>query len=161
VASQSFCEMLGYAEDVLRTMTFQEITRPEDLAAGLALLEETLAGRRSSYRIPRRYIHADGHLVWGDLSVALLRSEEGSPRARPGSPPLIEQVALRPCRDPQPRAECNAYLETPRRRDLTCATTTAPPRPPSVLATTSTNVAVRSGRTSPWISSTAPAMTKA
>ncbi|GAW51813.1 MULTISPECIES: sensor histidine kinase [unclassified Nocardioides] len=79
VANRAFCEMLGYPEQVLRTMTFQEITYPEDLAADLALLEETLAGARSSYRIRKRYIHADGHLVWGDLSVALLRSEDGSP----------------------------------------------------------------------------------
>jgi hypothetical protein len=101
VANRAFREMLGYPEDVLRTMTFQEITHPEDLAADLALLEETLAGGRSSYRIRKRYIHADGHLVWGDLSVALLRSEGVLPRACPRSPPLIEQVALRPCRDPR------------------------------------------------------------
>jgi two-component system phosphate regulon sensor histidine kinase PhoR len=79
VANRAFCEMLGYAEDALRTMTFQQITYPEDLAADLALLEETLAGGRSSYRMRKRYIHADGHLVWGDLSVALLRSDDGAP----------------------------------------------------------------------------------
>ena len=27
----------------------------------------------------KRYLHADGSVVWGDLSVALLRGEDGSP----------------------------------------------------------------------------------
>jgi hypothetical protein len=42
VANRAYCEVLGYAEDVLRTMTFQEITRPKDLAA------DSLCSRRRS-----------------------------------------------------------------------------------------------------------------
>jgi two-component system phosphate regulon sensor histidine kinase PhoR len=77
--NRALCDMLGHSEDQLRRMTFQELTHPADLAADLALLAETLAGERSSYRIRKRYLHADGHVVWGDLSVALLRADDGSP----------------------------------------------------------------------------------
>jgi two-component system phosphate regulon sensor histidine kinase PhoR len=45
VADRAFCEMLGHPEDVLRTMTFQEITHPEDLAADLALPRGDADGR--------------------------------------------------------------------------------------------------------------------
>jgi two-component system phosphate regulon sensor histidine kinase PhoR len=78
-ANQALCDMLGYTEDEIRARTFQQITHPDDLAEDLALVEETLAGRRSSYRLRKRYLHADGHVVHGDLSVALLRTPDGTP----------------------------------------------------------------------------------
>jgi two-component system phosphate regulon sensor histidine kinase PhoR len=78
-ANRALCDMLGYSEDQMRGLTFQQITHPDDLAEDLAMVRETLAGRRSSYRLRKRYLHADGHVVHGDLSVALLRSEDGDP----------------------------------------------------------------------------------
>ena len=72
-ANQALCDMLGYTEQEIQALTFQQITHPDDLAEDLALVQETLAGRRSSYRLRKRYLHADGHVVHGDLSVALLR----------------------------------------------------------------------------------------
>ncbi len=78
-ANQALCDMLGYSEREIRALTFQQITHPDDLAEDLALVEETLAGVRSSYRLRKRYLHADGHVVHGDLSVALLREPDGTP----------------------------------------------------------------------------------
>ncbi len=78
-ANHALCAMLGYSEDELRVLTFQQITHPEDLDADLELFRETLAGERSSYRILKRYLHADGSVVWGDLSVALLRDDDDVP----------------------------------------------------------------------------------
>ena len=77
--NKALCDMLGYTADELRTKSFQEITHPDDLAADLELLEETLAGERSSYRLVKRYFHASGKIVWGDLSVSLLRDADGKP----------------------------------------------------------------------------------
>ena len=78
-ANRALCAMLGYSEDELRVLTFPQITHPADLEADLDLFEQTLAGKRSSYRMLKRYLHADGSVVWGDLSVALLRGEDGAP----------------------------------------------------------------------------------
>ncbi len=78
-ANQALCDMLGYTEQEIVTLTFQQITHPDDLAEDLALVEESLAGQRSSYRLRKRYLHADGHVVHGDLSVALLREPDGTP----------------------------------------------------------------------------------
>jgi two-component system, OmpR family, phosphate regulon sensor histidine kinase PhoR len=78
-ANQALCDMLGYTEPQIRALTFQQITHPDDLAEDLALVDETLAGLRSSYRLRKRYLHADGHVVHGDLSVALLREPDGTP----------------------------------------------------------------------------------
>ncbi len=77
--NEAFCQMIGYDEETLQSLTFQEITHPDDLDEDLELLHETLAGTRTSYRLVKRYLHADGHVVWGDLSVALLRQADGTP----------------------------------------------------------------------------------
>lgn len=77
--NRAFAEMIGYAEDELRGWTFHAITHPEDLAVDVELFEETMRGERSSYRLVKRFVHADGHVVWGDLSVALMHSDDGTP----------------------------------------------------------------------------------
>lgn len=78
-ANVALCDMLGYDPDVMATLTFQDITHPDDLAADLRLVDQALAGEISSYRITKRYICADGTTVVGDLSVALLRDAQGAP----------------------------------------------------------------------------------
>ena len=78
-ANLALCEMLGHRADVLITKSFQDITHPDDLDADLRLFEQTLAGEISSYRITKRYLRADGSVLVGDLSVALLRDPSGTP----------------------------------------------------------------------------------
>ncbi|MCX2929355.1 EAL domain-containing protein [Mycobacterium sp. CVI_P3] len=72
--------MLGYSKWELADLTFQEITHPEDLDADVALLNECLEGRRRSYRIDKRYIAADGHIVWGALTVVIVHAPRDRPR---------------------------------------------------------------------------------
>lgn len=79
LANRALCEMLGYDEAELTRRGFQELTHPDDLDADLSLYTAILAGEIDSYRLPKRYLHADGHFVWGDLSVALVRDADGEP----------------------------------------------------------------------------------
>ena len=79
IVNPALCDMLGYDEESLSQRGFQEITHPEDLDADLELFDQAVAGVIDSYRLRKRYLHADGHVVWGDLSVALVRGQDGSP----------------------------------------------------------------------------------
>src|SRR5690348_15741464 len=79
-ANTKLCEILGRQEDVLLKMTFQELTHPEDLPENLALIQETLEGRRDSCSIEKRYLRSDGMDVWCRLSVSLVRTAEGAPK---------------------------------------------------------------------------------
>ncbi len=38
-----------------------------------------LAGEIDTYTMEKRYIHKDGHLLWGLLTVSLLKDEQGEP----------------------------------------------------------------------------------
>lgn len=79
MVNRAMCEMLGYDVEGLSQRGFQEITHAEDLDADLELFGRALAGEIDSYRMRKRYLHAEGHVVWGDLSVALVWGEDGRP----------------------------------------------------------------------------------
>jgi two-component system phosphate regulon sensor histidine kinase PhoR len=72
-------KLLGFPEDQLLKMTFQDITHPDDLELDLAHLNQLLAGEIDSYQIEKRYFTASGLTVWALLSVALVHDDEGSP----------------------------------------------------------------------------------
>ena len=76
-ANESFAIVTGYDRDVLEGKTFQEITHPDDLTADEDLLAEVLAGTRQNYQMEKRYIHASGHEIWIDLTVAPVRGPDG------------------------------------------------------------------------------------
>lgn len=77
--NRSLSEMLGYSQAELSEQTLDGVTHQEDLtdADPLAAL---LAGVSESVQLERRYIHKDGHVVWGVLAVSLVRNEHGAPR---------------------------------------------------------------------------------
>lgn len=72
--------MLGYGRRELANLTFQEITHPDDLTSDLALFGECLAGRRRSYRIDKRFIAADGRVVWCDMTTVVIQGPHNRPR---------------------------------------------------------------------------------
>src|SRR6476660_926819 len=69
MVNRALCAMLGYDVEELSQRGFQELTHAEDLDADVELFGQALAGEIDSYRLRKRYLHADGHVVWGDLSV--------------------------------------------------------------------------------------------
>ena len=77
--NQTFCQMVGYSADELRHLTFQDITHPDDIGGDVGLLHEAVAGLRTQYSLEKRYIHRDGHQVWAQLTVALMRTPQGKP----------------------------------------------------------------------------------
>jgi PAS domain S-box-containing protein len=77
--NESLCQILGYPADLLVTHTFQELTYPADLDTDLDLLAKLLAGEIPGYKLRKRYVRADGAVIWTDLSVALVRNARGKP----------------------------------------------------------------------------------
>ncbi len=76
----ALCQMLGYSEAELLKGDFQQLTHPDDLAADIELVKQTLAGKIPGYQLRKRYITREGATVWAMLAVSLLRDAEGRPR---------------------------------------------------------------------------------
>lgn len=67
--NKSLCNSIGYTNDELMGLTFQDITHPEDLEKDLNLLQELIDGKRETYQIEKRYYHKKGHIVYVLLTV--------------------------------------------------------------------------------------------
>jgi PAS domain S-box-containing protein len=75
----ALCDFWGYSETELVEMNFQDITHPDDLASDLELLQQLLAGEITHYNLEKRYFTKEQALIWGYLSVSLVRSSQGEP----------------------------------------------------------------------------------
>lgn len=77
--NSALTKLFGYTEVQLLTMTFQEITHPDDLDLDLGHLGRLIAGETDSYQIEKRYFTSAGRTVWALLSVSLVRDGESAP----------------------------------------------------------------------------------
>ena len=77
--NQRYADILGYSPQELVGMTFQSLTHPDDLAADLAHVRRLQSGDVPEYRLEKRYIHKDGHEVWGDLTVSSMWASGSAP----------------------------------------------------------------------------------
>ncbi|HET8997590.1 MAG TPA: EAL domain-containing protein [Acetobacteraceae bacterium] len=78
--NRKFCEMLGYTQAELTAMTFVDLSHPEDLQDDLRQAARLRAGEISTYSMEKRYFRKDGSVLWGQLTVSLLRDEAGVPQ---------------------------------------------------------------------------------
>jgi len=65
-----FCKFLGRSEAELRALSWQDVTHPEDLAESREFLSRLLNGEIQEFSQDKRYIRADGEIVWGRLTVS-------------------------------------------------------------------------------------------
>lgn len=77
--NRALCTFLGYSEPALRQRTFAELTHPDDLDADLAQARRLEAGEIESYTLEKRYVRADGEIVWGSLTGSVKRAADGTP----------------------------------------------------------------------------------
>jgi len=78
--NEALCGIVGYCEDELLEIGFQDITHPDDLATALSYLHQLLAGDVDHYVMEKRYLHKRGHVIWILLSVSLVKNEENRPQ---------------------------------------------------------------------------------
>ena len=76
-ANGAYCAMLGYSQDELLGMAFSDITPADELATSVELFERAVTGELRTYRLEKRYVHADGHLVWVSLNVSAVPAGGG------------------------------------------------------------------------------------
>jgi PAS domain S-box-containing protein len=77
--NSAFCHMLGYSESELLSMTFVEVTHPDDISASNEWVRNLLSGKSTSIDLEKRYLHKTGNVVWGIVRSFLLRDAIGHP----------------------------------------------------------------------------------
>lgn len=77
LVNQRFCEMLGYRNDELIGLRFQEITHIDDLLETTRRFEHLLA-TGESFDMEKRCVRKDGRYVWTAISVSAIRDNKGA-----------------------------------------------------------------------------------
>ncbi|MDH4320647.1 MAG: PAS domain S-box protein [Desulfobulbaceae bacterium] len=80
MVNQKLCSLLGYHREELLQLSFQGVTHPDDLDTSLHYVDRMLSGEINHYAFEKRYIRKDGQLFWGNLTVSLVRDEQGQPQ---------------------------------------------------------------------------------
>jgi len=70
----AFCSFLGFNEEELRNKHCVDFSPREDAEKDWALFQQLRAGSIDHYQLEKRYFRRDGSLVWGSLSISLLKS---------------------------------------------------------------------------------------
>ena len=79
--NEALCKLVGYSEQELRAMSFQRLTHADDLRAVQSQIQRVVEGYIQSHEQEKRYIHEQGHTVWVQWHVSLLKdSESGTKR---------------------------------------------------------------------------------
>lgn len=75
--NRRYCEMVGYCEAELLSISFQDITHPDDLVADLEGFRQIVEGQISTFQIEKRYVSRQGTPVPVLLNAAPIRDQDG------------------------------------------------------------------------------------
>lgn len=73
----SLQKILGYSNEELKTLTFNDITSPEDINKGSDLWLDMVNGKLDNVELDKRYIRKDGLTVWTHISATAIRNPNG------------------------------------------------------------------------------------
>ncbi len=76
--NQRLCSMLAYSAEELSSMTFEEVTHPDDIELDKALVDRLLAREVDHYELEKRFVRSDETVIWGRLTVSLVCAGDSS-----------------------------------------------------------------------------------
>ena len=77
--NNSFIHSLGYEQATLEKMSISQMTHPEDTDIHQKEFKRLLLGEISHLKLNKRYLHRDGHTVWGTTNLSIIRDEYDEP----------------------------------------------------------------------------------
>ncbi len=78
--NRSLCEILGYSEEELLNKSVKDVSHPEDRDLTDAERARIRRGEIDSARFEKRYLRADGRVIWCEVAIALVRDVFGAPQ---------------------------------------------------------------------------------
>lgn len=74
-ANSTLCQLLGYSEEELASMSFLDLTHPEDAAKDVRLIQQVFSSKVPSFTTQTRYLRRDKRTLWGNLTASVIRGE--------------------------------------------------------------------------------------
>ena len=77
VVNEELCRITGYLAKELTSLSFCDITHPDDLTDDINKTRQLEADEIDHFNMDKRYLRPDGSVVWISLSVRLIRNRNG------------------------------------------------------------------------------------
>ncbi len=77
--NQWFCDLLGYTRAELLSLSYQDITHPDDLPEQQRLTEILYQGQIESYTYEKRYLTKTGEPIWVSVTMSVVTGDQGQP----------------------------------------------------------------------------------
>jgi PAS domain S-box-containing protein len=75
--NDAFCDLVGYSRADLLGNPYEALTHPDDLLQSLEQRRRLADGEVEVITMEKRYLHKDGHAVWGSVSSSVIRDDDG------------------------------------------------------------------------------------
>ncbi len=75
--NQAACNMFGYLPEELIGKQVLEIAHGDDRDASRLLMEDLRDGHKDHGQMEKRYLHKNGHTIWGSSNISALRDTQG------------------------------------------------------------------------------------
>jgi len=77
---QKFCDIVGYSQQEMLKLTFQDIVHPDDIRPDLDNVQMLLDKDIDTYSMEKRYFPKGSTIVWVNLTVSLVLEDNGEPK---------------------------------------------------------------------------------
>jgi PAS domain S-box-containing protein len=77
--NKALCEITGYRDEDLVGVDFHSLAHPDDYDPDIHYVPWMVAGEIAQYEVEKRLHHADGRLIWAQLTTSLVRDGQGRP----------------------------------------------------------------------------------
>lgn len=78
--NRRLCELLGYSREELESITWPELTHPDDIDRDIEQFNKILTGESEGYQLEKRFYRKDGSIVFISLYVRCILNSDGSVR---------------------------------------------------------------------------------
>ena len=77
--NKQWCELVEYSEQELLSMSFLDITHPDDRNLHIDLVNDALKSENEAYGFEKRYIAKSGEVIWVTVNFSAIRNEKDGP----------------------------------------------------------------------------------
>lgn len=77
--NNALCDILGRTRSELVGGVLDELSHPDDRGDSTGVRAMLLSGNQKHHVREKRYMHADGHTIWAEVSVSLITDPDGAP----------------------------------------------------------------------------------
>jgi PAS domain S-box-containing protein len=77
-SNKKLCSILGYSRTELQSLTFMDLTHPDDLERDAVHHTTLKKNKKSFFQMEKRYIHKNKKIIWVNLHASSVKDREGN-----------------------------------------------------------------------------------